>query len=432
MSSGLHSAVEALYGLERRRSDFRVEDTARVLAALGNPQLRFRSVHVAGTNGKGSVAAWVERVLRAAHQRMGLYTSPHLVDYRERIRIDGRWPETLELEQRLETIRGIESARGRTFFEITTALGFDAFARHDVEWAVVEVGLGGRLDATNVLMPEVCAITSVGLDHTEILGTTLAEVAREKAGIIKPGIPVIAGSLPPEAASEARAIAAARGAPWIEAGSRVGIANAVLNEQGARFSAECAPWGTLEIAMSLRGAHQVGNARVALAVLSVLTEAGLAISAEAVREGFAAARWPGRLEPCPAQPRLWWDGAHNLEGVEHLVSAWRADLALPPPGAIVFAASRDKPVADMLGRLHDFAPGALLFTVRTRNERALPAGQLAAHALVLGWQAEAREDVGAATAEALSATAGRVLLLGSLFAVGEAMQSLGGAPEGCS
>ena len=444
MSSGLQNAIETLYGLERRRSDFRVEDTARLLAELGDPHRRFRSVHVAGTNGKGSVCTLVERVLRAAGLRTGLTTSPHLVDYRERIRIVGQWPESGELEQRLAAIQALEAARGRTFFEVTTALAFDAFARHGVEWAIVEVGLGGRLDATNVLTPEVCAITSVGLDHMEMLGPTLADVAREKAGIIKPRVPVVVGALPEAAASTVLEIARSRNPVllgeqpgertpvYFEALKRVDISNARLDADGARFDAECTPWKGLKLSIALRGVHQVDNARVALAILSVLAERGLALPASAVRDGFAAARWPGRLEPCPRETRLWWDGAHNLDGLDRLVTAWPNDLALPPPGAIVFAASRDKPVAEMLERLYAFAPNAMLFATRTRNERSMPAKQLGAHAVAAGWQPQLRDDVGEAIADALAQTRGRVLLVGSLFAVGEAMQRFGGAPEACS
>ena len=444
MSSGLQNAIETLYGLERRRSDFRVEDTARLLAALGDPHQRFRSVHVAGTNGKGSVCTLVERVLRAAGLRTGLTTSPHLVDYRERIRISGQWPESTELEQRLAEIQNLEAARGRTFFEITTALAFDAFARHGVEWAVVEVGLGGRLDSTNVLTPEVCAITSIGLDHTEMLGPTIADVAREKAGILKPRVPVVVGALP-DAAMEtviARGLvlnptlqgedSGQRKPLWFDALQCVSIANVRLDTDGARFDATCAPWGKLELSIALRGAHQVENARVALAILSVLAARGLALPANAVRDGLAAARWPGRLEPCPREPRLWWDGAHNLDGLERLITAWPDDLRLPAPEAIVFAASRDKPVADMLARLHAFAPGAKLFVARTRNERAVSPQQLAEDASAAGWLPQQRDDVGEAVADALAQTQGRVLLVGSLFAVGEAMQRFGGAPGACS
>ena len=425
---GLQSAIETLYGLERRRSDFRVEDVARLLDALGRPQDRFASVHVAGTNGKGSVCALVERVLRAAHVRTGLFTSPHLVEFRERIRVGGRWIEDAELEERLTAIQALDAAKGRTFFEITTALGFDAFARHGVEWGVVEVGLGGRLDATNVLAPAVTAITSVGLDHTEILGRTLDLVAREKAGIAKRGIPLVAGTLEASAESSARAIADGAGAPWIAAADCVRLLEARTHAGGTACVVEAAPWGRLELSLPLRGRHQIGNLVVALALLSMLTDLGAELGVDAVRDGIAATRWPGRLEPCPEEPRLWWDGAHNPEGIERLANAWTHDLRLSPPGAVVFAASRDKDAVAMLGSLRRLAPDARLFVTRTRNERAQSGAELAARARSLGWEPLERDGTGAAVREALGAVSGEVLLAGSLFAVGEAMREMGGAP----
>ena len=189
----LQGALEALYGLERRKNKLGLDGTRLLLAALGNPERRFRAVHVAGTNGKGTVCAIVERVLRAAGHRTGLFTSPHLVDFRERIRVDGRWADESRLQEMLRRIEDLPGAGERTFFEVVTALGFSYFAAENVEWAVVEVGLGGRLDTTNVITPEVSVITSIGLDHAEILGNTVREIAFEKAGIVKAGVPVVSG-----------------------------------------------------------------------------------------------------------------------------------------------------------------------------------------------------------------------------------------------
>jgi len=431
VTSGLQLALETLYGLERRRSDFRVEDTARLLDAMGRPQARFRSVHVAGTNGKGSVCALVERVLRAAGVRTGLFTSPHLVDFRERIRVDGHWLDEPELERRLADIQSLEPAHGRTFFEITTALGFDAFARHGVEWAVVEVGLGGRLDATNVLEPAATAIVSVGLDHTEILGRTQEEIAREKAGIAKPGTPLVVGELSAEAERAAREVAEASGATWIRAAERVALQVVRTNATGSTLAVDVAPWGRLELSLPLCGRHQVDNARVALALLSVLAAPAaphLAIPARAVEDGFSAVRWPGRLESCASRRRLWWDGAHNLDGVERLVVAWRDDMKLPPPDALVFAAARDKDAAAMLAALRSLAPRAALFLTRTANERALSAEALVEAAREAGWhEVVPCTDVATAVRSAL-VDCERVLLAGSLFAVAEAMRAFGGAP----
>jgi dihydrofolate synthase/folylpolyglutamate synthase len=426
----LQQALETLYGLERQRAKLGLDGTRRLLEGLGNPQTRFRSVHVAGTNGKGSVCALVERVLRASGKRTGLFTSPHLVDFRERIRVSGRWADDKRLERRLEKIRALPASEEATFFEVTTALGFDAFAADHVDWAVVEVGLGGRLDCTNVLEPKACAIADIGLDHTEILGTTLEQIAAEKAGIIKPGSPVVTGVRHTAAATVIENVARERGAPVIVASDRVRLRSVAFGPGGLAFRAVVEPWGTLELGIALRGRHQLHNAMIALATLAVLAGRHGGIGPEAVREGFAAARWPGRLEPCPAEPRLWWDGAHNLDGVTMLAQTWGADLGFEPPAALVFSSARDKDTAAILAALHSFAPEALLVVTRSRNPRAVPADELGTRARDVGWEAvESAPDVPAAARHALAASgAGRVLLLGSLFAVGEAMEALGGAP----
>lgn len=435
MSSTLQRQLEALYGLERRRDKMTLDGTRELLGALGEPQRAFRSVHVAGTNGKGSVCALVERVLRAAHAGTGLFTSPHLVDFRERIRVGGRWPAEAALSERLAAIEALPLAKTSTFFEVATALGFDWFARNGVQWAVVEVGLGGRLDSTNVLSPDVCAITNIGLDHAEILGETHEKIALEKAGILKAGVPVVSGVEHDGAASAIARVAREVGAPLHHARDLVDVQQAQYGPWGMRLAVECAPWGSFRIQTTLRGRHQRANARVALGVLALLAKRGLPISLNALRDGFAEVRWPGRLEPSPAVRRLWWDGAHNLDGVRELAHAWREDMGLEPPAAIVFATGRDKDARAMLQRLHAFAPDARLALTRTRNERALAPGELAEIALGLGIEAVAAPGVHEALAPWLDHGAngrgkasGRVLVCGTLFAVGEAMEAFGGAP----
>jgi dihydrofolate synthase/folylpolyglutamate synthase len=429
VTQDLQERLEKLWGLERRHLKPGLEGTRDLLAGLGHPETRFASVHVAGTNGKGSVCALVERVLRAAGHRTGLYTSPHLVDFRERIRVNGRWADTAALDAGLDAIEALPHASERTFFEVATALAFRQFALERVEWAVVEVGLGGRLDSTNVLSPAVCAITSIGLDHTEMLGVTHAEIAAEKAGILRPGVPVVSAVEHDVAASVVARRAAEVGAPLRVARDVADVSVAQQGEWGTRLAVGCAPWGRFQLQMRLHGGHQRDNARAALVVLSELASRDARVTLDALREGFAQARWPGRLEPCPTERRLWWDGAHNLDGLRRLCSAWTADLDFPPPAAIVFAAGRDKDAHAMLTRLRALAPDAALIVTRTHNERALTSEELGALAASAGLEAEQAASVPEAIPTALArAGDGRVLLCGSLFAVGEAMAAMGGAP----
>ena len=435
MTQDLQRRLESLWGLERRHLKLGLDGTRALLAGLGNPETRFAAVHVAGTNGKGSVCALVERVLRAAGQRTGLYTSPHLVDFRERIRVDGRWGDEGELEAALDRVEALPGTASSTFFEVATALAFDHFSRHGVTWGVVEVGLGGRLDTTNVLTPAVCAITSIGLDHAEMLGDTHAAIAFEKAGILKAGVPAVTGVEHDVAASVIARRAAEVGAKLSHARDVAHVKAIQRGDWGTRLEVDCAPWGRFQLQMALRGGHQHENARTALAVLSELARQGVPVSLAALREGFGRARWPGRLEPCPNEPRLWWDGAHNTDGMRRLCLAWTDDLRLAPPAAIVFAAGRDKDVRAMLTRLRSLAPAAALFVTRTANERALTPDELVAVARDAGWTAQASPDVKTAIAAALAragapgpAGSPRVLLCGSLFAVGDAMRANGGAP----
>jgi dihydrofolate synthase/folylpolyglutamate synthase len=403
VSLKLQHALEALYGLERRKTKHDLVGTTSLLAELGDPHTRFRSVHVAGTNGKGSVCALVERVLREAGVRTGLFTSPHLIDFRERIRVAGRWADEPWLERTLERIAALPSGKDRTFFEACTALAFQYFAERGVEIAVVEVGLGGRLDCTNVLAPEVCAITSIGLDHTEILGDTIEQIAAEKGGIVKRGVPVVIGEMPAEARAVIEAIARERGAPIV-------------------------PLPTVETFGALPPRAMIGaNPLTAVAVLGALVGRGVTLAPGVVERGMRAARWPGRLERSPNESRLWWDGAHNESGVRRLAALWPS-VAGPMPETIVVALSSDKDAPAILRALRAGFPSARLIATRSRSERALAPDALARHATAAGFDAEALPDVGVALRAALERSSGVVLLAGSLFAVGEAMEIFGGAP----
>jgi dihydrofolate synthase/folylpolyglutamate synthase len=405
VSSKLQHALEELYGLERRKNKLGLDGTRALLDALGNPERKFRSVHVAGTNGKGSVCAIVERVLREAGYRTGLFTSPHLVDFRERIRVNGRWADEAWLEQALARIQSLPEGQDRTFFEVVTALGFLYFAEQRVEWAVVEVGLGGRLDTTNVLTPEVCAITSIGLDHQDILGETIEQIAAEKAGIAKPGVPIVLGYMPEPAVRSIEEIAAKLGAivvrlrdfPEIRPG--VASASAIL-------------WW---------------NELTAEEVVRTLALRGVTLPSDAWQNGIERSRWPGRLETCPTEPRLWWDGAHNPEAFERLSASFHSPL--DEYLIVVLALGRDKNAREIAQLVRTRIRPHLTIVTRTHSERALEVETLRRIVEKGGAPVEAMPDVRSAVERALSLVGdGKVLLTGSLFAVGEAMEAFGGAP----
>ncbi|MDB4927577.1 MAG: Dihydrofolate synthase, partial [Myxococcaceae bacterium] len=323
------------------------------LRALGDPQARLPAVHVAGTNGKGSVTAMVDAALRAGGQRAGRYTSPHLHRFVERIAIDGEPVDEAAAQRqcdRLLAMMADGSMPTLTFFEAATALAWMCFAEARVERVVLEVGLGGRLDATNVCAPEVTAITGIALDHQGYLGDTLAAIAAEKAGILKPGVPCVLGPTlrqPSAARAAIEAVARRVGAPLFDAPA---VRVRALDAAGASLEVDSA-LGVLPVTVKLGGAYQVDNVATAVGVLDRLRALGRGVDGGAVRAGLAAARWPGRMERVGD---VILDGGHNLDGVAALC----ATPGLPPVAAIVFGASSDKPWREMLARLIAAFPGA--------------------------------------------------------------------------
>jgi dihydrofolate synthase / folylpolyglutamate synthase len=332
---------------------FNLRRMEELLELLGSPQREFQCVHIAGTKGKGSTSAMVESVLRAAGYRTGLYTSPHLHTFRERIRVDGALMSKQELVELLARSRqAVEATPGITAFEIMTALAFVYFARQRVEWAVLEVGLGGRLDATNVVHPAVCGITSLSYDHVELLGYTLSLIAWEKAGIIKTGVPVICAPQEPEAMAVIRQVCADTGVRLVTVGDSWTWEGNGAALEGQSLTVHRAADGLVlrDLHIPLLGHHQLVNATAAVAILAELNEQGVAISDEALRTGLATARWPGRFEVLNRQPVLVVDSAHNADSARRLRTAL-IDWFPRPPGkrlALIFGASADKDIAGML------------------------------------------------------------------------------------
>ena len=405
-------ALTYLFSLEQFGIKFGLDNIRALLAQLGDPQQSFRSIHIAGTNGKGSVTAMVDTVLRRAGHRSARFTSPHLVDLSERFVIDGEPVDAEEMTRAAADIRrAIDAGLARrtlsaqpTFFEATTAMAFDMFRRSGVGLAVIEVGLGGRLDSTNVIEPIVTAITSIDFDHQQYLGNTLAEIAGEKAGIIKPGVPVIVGDVAPEAFAVIDAVARERGTMLIRA-----------SDGGRDYG---------PIRLGLRGAHQEANAKVAMRVLETLDRLGIAIPAGAIVDGLTTVTWPGRLEHRVLADghELVLDAAHNPAGAAALAS-YLHSLSGPKP-TLVFGAMRDKDVDAMLTVLLP-AFGRLIVT-RPSNPRAADPDELAARvrALAPALPVEVVESPLAAVAAA-AATSRLVVVAGSIFLLGDVMQALG-------
>ncbi len=327
-----------------------LERITALLDALGRPHEQFPAVHIAGTKGKGSTAAMIDAVLQAAGLRTGLYTSPHLHMFREWVRVGGelipreRWANVVA---RIREVVPTLPLRPNTF-DILTSIGFQYFAEEHVPLAVVEVGLGGRLDSTNVVSPVLTLITSLGLEHTAVLGPTLQHIAREKGGIIKPGVPVILAPQPPRAMEVLETIAAERDAPIIALGTHWHYDLQRVEKDGLRLSVTRSDGtGYHDLRVSLRGRHQAVNAALAVIAFHMLREMGWPLTEAHLREGLAHVRWPGRMEILHDRPALILDSAHTIESARELLHA--LDLWFPWKRVhLIFGVSQDKPIEALL------------------------------------------------------------------------------------
>jgi dihydrofolate synthase / folylpolyglutamate synthase len=429
------NADEALRWLFRRTGGgirWGLERTETMLAGVGNPHRRFRALHVGGTNGKGSVAALCEAALREhlGAAAVGMYTSPHLLRVNERVRIGGRPVEDALLVAATERLRPSIVATGATFFEALTAIGFLALAEAGVEVAVVEVGLGGRLDATNVLIPDAVAITNVGLDHTEHLGGTLEAIAGEKAGILKRGVPAVSGAVQPEVRARLRAGAESVGAPLAFLDERAELRDVETTTRGTRLSFRSSRWGEGVLRTPLVGAHQAANALLALELLALLP-ADLRPTLGAVERGFAGARWSGRLQIERVRGTTWLlDVAHNPAGAETLAAALDDLPGLPRPLVVVAGILADKDWEGILRPLLDRVDAAILTVPASAPAARLwsphaAAAALSAHPVRI----RVIDDLPRALERASTlAPHGTVLVTGSVHTVGEALAFLDIAP----
>ncbi|MBF0557754.1 MAG: bifunctional folylpolyglutamate synthase/dihydrofolate synthase [Nitrospirae bacterium] len=429
------SAVSYLYDLQKHSIKLGLERTEKLLTALGEPQRRFRSVHVAGTNGKGSTAAMIASMLMADGFNVGLFTSPHMVSFTERVRINNVQISEADVVQLTEEIKefaaGIAPQSGElTFFEFVTAMAFLYFARNNVDWAVVEVGMGGRLDATNLITPAVSVITAISYDHREFLGDTLADIASEKAGIIKTNVPVVCSSQEPVVEQIIR--------------SKASLSSSALFLYGADFSGRLKSTGLTgttfdyddgdhifaDLYTPLAGEHQVINACLAVKAFLNCMSGPRRQTPDAVREGLAAVQWPGRLELVQGRPILL-DGAHNPKAANALSEFIRKHLA---KYRIILIAGimADKDIAGILSPLLPLASD-IIFTAPNYG-RSAPPGLLSEHAASLGFQSKVASTISAAMSLAMDAAfapqpgqqaPALIVITGSFFTVGEAKELLG-------
>ncbi|MGH7469952.1 MAG: bifunctional folylpolyglutamate synthase/dihydrofolate synthase, partial [Longimicrobiales bacterium] len=398
-----------------------LDRTEELLRLASNPHQKYRSVHIAGTNGKGSVAATLASVLEHAGLRTGLYSSPHLTSFRERIRINGvPISEQVLQEVAHDSWPSIERT-GASFFEATTVLAFSAMARAQVDIAVIEVGLGGRLDATNVITPEVTVITNIAIDHAEYLGHTLTEIAGEKAGIIKPHVPLVTAESQPQVLDVFRARCEALGAPL-----ETVLADplATITRGGVHFAAQTRSWGRLHLSSPLIGAHQVQNCALAVAALDHMPDAH-EITRGAVEQGVARVRWPGRFQIHQAGRTWIFDVAHNEAGVNALVDTFQR-LEFPLPVVLLVGILGDKDWARMLPPLFDLAQRVVLTVPPSAPANRTWDPVRVVHEVFPGTAIAEPNFVRALElAQELSAPQGTILVTGSFHTVGDAQAELG-------
>jgi dihydrofolate synthase/folylpolyglutamate synthase len=412
-------SIDFLFNLERSGIKLGLDRTVNLLSAIGNPHHDFKSIHVAGTNGKGSVACFLNSILCHNGLATGLFTSPHLVDYRERIRTNGRTISRSDVARLVSELRKPVLDIGASYFEATTALAFEYFRRRKVDAAAVEVGMGGRLDSTNVLNPLLSCITSIDLDHVNYLGWTLPKIAREKAGIVKPDVPVVCGTLSGRASATINSIAKARGTTVLEMGKHATVRTLKTGLGGSKFEYTGLD-GKRVLDIRLPGLHQIANAALATLVAEVLNRSGMRITGKAIKKGLREAFWPGRFQVLRRRPLIVCDAAHNASGAKVLAESLRA-IGFRS-NITVFAVLRDKDYEEMLSQLSVCSDG-FVFTKPASN-RALPLYKLKDAGRELGLTFKAFSSIDKALEHSLASTSkqGNILICGSLFAIGEAMQ----------
>jgi dihydrofolate synthase/folylpolyglutamate synthase len=392
--------------------------TTKLLELLGNPQNDFKSIHIAGTNGKGSVTAMVSSILQESGFRTGMYTSPHLDDFRERIVVNGIPISREALSSLVERVKPLipEVERGDshpTFFEVTTAIAFKHFSEKKVDYAVVEVGLGGRLDATNVITPEVSVITNIGLEHTDVLGKTIGPIAGEKAGVIKQGIPLVTAERKREALEVFERICRERNAELISLGRNAKCEEVSCNLTGCMFDLKTHARCYHHLRVGLLGRHQIENS-----ALSVLVAEQLGIDEKAIRSGLQKAKWPGRLEIVQRKPLVVMDCAHNPPAMRILRSSLK--LFSYDKLILVIGIMKDKAIGDILKEIVSAAD--IIIINKPRLERAAEPEVIKKEAEKYGKLIKIVKDVKRSVryAKSIAGKKDLILITGSIYMLSEA------------
>ena len=423
-------ALRILEAIPSRTVKPGLQRISALLKAIDSPESTVPVIHVVGTNGKGSVAAMLDRVLREAGYRVGLYSSPHLSNVRERVRVQGACISEEDFCRHVAALDGAMRALPDrpSYFELLTAMAFRHFSECAVDVAILEAGMGGRWDATHQGTPLCCVLTGVSLDHTEFLGPTLADIAREKAGIATAGVPLVAGAIAPEAERAAQHECDARGARWI---STNGIDVAAIQERwdGTRFQVESTIY-TGPVDLSLPGLWQQDNLRTVLGAVEVLRPIGFEIEKHHLIAGLGSVRWPGRFESVRDAPRIVLDGAHNPSAISAICGGLQRLAPHRERRHVLFGAMKDKAVPEMLEIL---LPVVSRVTATTSGDpRAMSGQEVAEAASQLGVDAKISDTVagGIAIASASLGTSDVLLVTGSLAVVGQARVEL--LEAGCS
>ncbi|OGN94596.1 MAG: hypothetical protein A2Y89_05215 [Chloroflexi bacterium RBG_13_51_18] len=403
----------------------------RLLARLGDPQNYARSVHIAGTKGKGSTAAMAASMLKSAGYRTGLYTSPHLLSYTERIQVDCRniseedWTRLVELiKPHVEAENALGDLGELTTFEIYTAMAFLHFQRVKADWQVIEVGLGGRLDATNVIQPEVCVITSISYDHTDVLGNTLAKIAGEKAGIIKAGSVVVCAPQFPEAMAVIENVCREKDVQLVKVGRDVTWELRNFNTEGQSFRVKGLK-SEYDLWIPLLGEFQIENAANAIAAMEILTEKGAKVSSTSIVEGLKQTNWPGRMQVLKQSPLVVVDSAHNAYSMQRMAEALKGYFTYER-AKLILGFGADKDVAGMVREAVKVTDDIVV--VASRHPRALKGATLVAEFQKEGVTPRVAESVKEAIALALKEAGPSDLIgaAGSIFVIAEVMEWFGG------